>query len=235
MSNFNWTCPFCNRNTTIVDSNYSSKEHVITTENKQGMCVAITEFIVCPNPDCLELSMAATLHKWEKRPVVGWIAGERINGWNLIPESNAKVYPNYIPKPIREDYKEACLIKNLSPKASATLSRRCMQGMIRNFWKVKGETLYHEIDAIKDKVESQTWEAIDGVREVGNIGAHMQKDINLVVDVEPKEAELLINLIEILMKDWYINQHERNEKLKQIVRLGKIKKSLKDKAKKKDI
>jgi hypothetical protein len=42
--------------------------------------------------------------------------------------------PDYIPEQIKDDYYEACSILNLSPKASATLARRCLQGMIRDFW-----------------------------------------------------------------------------------------------------
>ena len=45
-----------------------------------------------------------------------------------------------------------------------------------------------EIDAIKDKVDPLTWKSIDATRKIGNIGAHMEKDINLIVDVDPKEA-----------------------------------------------
>jgi len=39
-------------------------------------------------------------------------------------------------------------------------------------------------------VDPLTWEAIDAVRKLGNIGAHMEKDINVIVDVDPEEAEL---------------------------------------------
>ena len=45
--------------------------------------------------------------------------------------------PDYIPEAIRKDYMEACAIIDSSPKASATLSRRCLQGMIRDFWGVQ--------------------------------------------------------------------------------------------------
>lgn len=69
------------------------------------------------------------------------------------------------------------------------------------------------MEAIKDKVDPLTWDAIDAVRKIGNIGAHMEKDINLIVDVEPHEAELLINLIENLLKDWYVNREERRTRL----------------------
>ena len=54
-----------------------------------------------------------------------------------------------------------------------------------------------------------TWDAIDAVRKVGNIGAHIEKDINVIIDVEPREAELLIGLIEMLLKDWYVVREER--------------------------
>ncbi len=101
--------------------------------------------------------------------------------------------------------------------------------MIRDFWKVKKSNLKQEIEAIKDKVDSTTWKAIDAVREVGNIGAHMEQDINVIIEVEPNEANLLTNLIEILMKDWYIAKHEREESLRSIAKLGQSKKAQKKK------
>jgi hypothetical protein len=146
-----------------------------------------------------------------------------LHRWNLIPPSSAKPFPDYIPKAILADYEEACLIRDLSPKASATLARHCLQGIIRDFWEVKPGRLYDEIDAIKDKVDPLTWNAIDAVRKVGNIGAHMEKDINLIVDVEPNEAELLINLIETLLKDWYIAREERRARLLAITGIAEDK------------
>lgn len=61
------------------------------------------------------------------------------------------------------------------------------------------------------------------MRNIGNIGAHMKKDINVIVDVEPKEAELLVGLIEILLKDWYIARHERQQHLANIVKVAQTK------------
>ena len=145
-----------------------------------------------------------------------WETGELIKIWDLIPPSRAKAYPNYIPKAILDDYNEACLIVDLSPKASATLSRRCIQGIIRDYWKVKPGRLVDEIEQVKDKTDPLTWDAIDSVRKVGNIGAHMEKDINLIVDVDPNEAEMLIELIEILLKEWYIAREDRKNRLLRI-------------------
>jgi hypothetical protein len=44
----------------------------------------------------------------------------------------------------------------------------------------------------------------------------MEEDINLIVDVDPNEAELLIGLIETLIRDWYIIREERKARLLQI-------------------
>jgi len=150
-----------------------------------------------------------------------------LNTWSLRPQSKVKAFPSYVPKAIVEDYTEACLIRDLSPKASATLARRCLQGIIRDFWGVKPGRLVDEIAAIQGKVDPLTWSAIETVRQVGNIGAHMEKDINLIVDVEVNEAELLIGLIAALITDWYIARANKEAHLQAIVQLGQAKASAK--------
>lgn len=74
--------------------------------------------------------------------------------------------------------------------------------MIRDFWGVNGKSnLYEEINAIEDKVDPDMWEAIDFVRKIGNIGAHMEKEIDKIIEVELDEAQTLIELIEMLMEE----------------------------------
>lgn len=136
-----------------------------------------------------------------------------------------------VPQAIRDDYVEACNIRELSPKASATLSRRCLQGMIRDFWGITKSRLIDEIEALKDKTDALTWEAIDSTRKIGNVGAHMEKDINLILDVDADEADLLIWLIELLVKDWYITRHERQQRLNAIVQAKDAKEALKTQTK----
>jgi hypothetical protein len=143
--------------------------------------------------------------------------GEVRERWNLRPASNAKVLPAYIPPAVGQDYREACAIRTLSPKASATLSRRCLQGMIRDFFQLPHlRNLAAEIQAIRNQVAEDTWESIEAVRTIGNIGAHMERDIDVIVDVEPEEAGLLIGLIESLIEDWYVVRHNRQTRNAQI-------------------
>lgn len=217
---FNWTCPHCQRHVTITNT-ISGGQSTLYHENADGRHTLVTNFIVCPNPECKKFTLDLRLHKSLRRHGGGNDSlQEVVKSWRLIPPSNAKVFPDYIPKALIEDYTESCLIRESSPKASATLARRCLQGIIRNFWSVKPGRLVDEIEAIKDKTDQLTWEAIDAVRKVGNIGAHMEKDIDLIVEVDPNEAELLINLIETLFQDWYINREERKQRLQSIVDIG---------------
>ena len=232
MDTFSWVCPHCRHAATIGDADISIDDSILTIKNEDGYQCLTSVFIVCPNAECRKFTLTATLKKFEiafgtygsgrpdysKLPV--------LRQWDLIPESKAKSFPNYIPKPILDDYSEACLIRDLSPKASATLSRRCLQGIIRDFWQVKPGRLFDEIEQIKDKVDIDTWKAIDGVRSVGNIGAHMEEDINVIVDVEPNEAQLLVELIEILLKDWYVAREQKKLHLEAIVKLTAEKKSV---------
>jgi len=221
---FSWQCPFCNNHSTITEQNISSDELDFDNNNKFGKLRLKMKSTTCPNPDCREFVLETSLFKTKRSTVSSYIHdGDLLNYWQLRPQSSAKLLPDYIPQAIKEDYEEACLILSLSPKASATLARRCLQGMIRDFWTVKSQNLAKEIESIKDKVEPDTWEAIDVVRKIGNIGAHMEKDINQIVEVDEKEAGLLIGLIEILIEEWYVIRQERQQRLAQIKQLGQDK------------
>jgi hypothetical protein len=224
---FNWTCPHCDTKTTINNDNFKSSENGMTIDNSEGNRLIRNEWIICPNEDCKKITLTAALYEyyWNGQ----WNKGELIRHWRLLPDSYAKVFPEYIPKVLRNDYEEAAKIIDLSPKASATLSRRCLQGIIRDFWGVSKARLIDEVSAIEDKVDPLTWKSIDSVRQVGNIGAHMEKDINLIIDVDPEEASLLLQLIELLFEEWYIHRHEREQKLKAIADLAAKKNELKKK------
>jgi len=226
---FAWTCPFCNHDTIIPSSNVASSGSWFTIENAHCPKRLDYTFVVCPNPKCMEFTLSVFLEDAHQlpSPSYNWLRAGNKTKWRLIPPSEAKVFPSYIPKPILDDYREACLISDLSPRASATIARRCLQGMIRDFWNIRKARLIDEIEAIKDSVDPLTWKAIDAVRSVGNIGAHMEKDINLIVDVEPEEAAQLIGLIELLLRDWYITRHEREQRLKSIVQVAEDKEDTK--------
>lgn len=222
-----YTCPYCNKPTTATEPHVYNDELDISLgeHSTLGHLHFIVNAVSCPDPDCKKLSLRASIAN------KSWLSGlqryqyDTKSEWQLLPESNAKVLPDYIPEPIQEDYYEACRIRDLSPKASATLARRCLQGMIRDFHGISKSTLFDEIKELEGKIEQDVWESIDAVREVGNIGAHMKKDINIIVDVESDEAQLLIGLIEQLVDEWYVAREDRKNRAQKLKDLAASKKS----------
>src|SRR5262249_59248503 len=90
---------------------------------KKGVPTVGILSIVCANKDCEELSLTAVFGPAKK----GNDQAVRVDKhWTLLPPSSAKPQPDYIPKPIRDDYYEACVIPGLSPKASPTPGRRSL-------------------------------------------------------------------------------------------------------------
>ena len=147
----------------------------------------------------------------------------------IFPESSATQFPEYVPEAIRNDYEEACSILYKSPKAAATLARRCLQGMIHDFWGIHEKNLNAEITALKGHIQGAQWRAIDAIRSVGNIGAHMEHDVNLIIDVSSAEAEKLIKLIEHLIDKWYIDRHEAELLYEDVTAIGSEKQELRGK------
>lgn len=232
---FNWACPFCGHRQTVTDQKVSSGTiNFYINASVYGQFGLSATAIGCSNPDCKKVEVRVFVAK-EKAMNHDLDPKQVIYSTRLIPESMAKPQPDCIPAPLREDYVEACKIRDLSPKASATLSRRCLQGMIRDFCGIRKGTLFDEISELRELVNNDkapsgvsldSVEAIDHVRSVGNIGAHMEKDINHIVPVDPEEAQLLIDLIESLFEEWYVAREKRVNRFSGIKALAESKKQL---------
>lgn len=236
---FSWICPYCNAHQAVTSEMMSSSNSLYSLgHNVYGDFGLASTAIACSNTKCAKVTIDVWIGPRKTRPNSYATVDERKNSFlskRLVPESSAKPQPEYIPHALREDYLEACQIRDLSPKASATLSRRCLQGMIRDFCGIKKAKLYEEIAELRKLVDAgkapsgvsmDSVEAIDDVRGVGNIGAHMEKDINHIVPVDPEEAQLLIELIESLFEEWYVAREKRTSRFSGIKTLAESKKKL---------
>lgn len=224
-----WVCPHCEHASYVTQELIATGTVTMAIKNKEGTMATHTRFIVCPNPECNRTTIDLT-----------WGIGFRLPNnssvrWNVSPSTLRLNPPNYarplagdVPPAVVADYREACAILDLSPKAAATLARRAIQGMIRDFQQIVRPTLNQEILALKERVDPDLWEAIDAVRSVGNIGAHMEKDINLIVDVDNGEALKLVRLIELLADEWYATREKRKRQLSELKALGEQKKAERD-------
>ena len=234
---FEWRCHFCdlpqiatseNMQDTLVSLGVGKTKH-------GNLCLASLS-ARCLNELCNELTLIVMLKKASWNVHNQLIAGDETISWKLLPESSFRKQPEYIPEPIRRDYYEACLIRDKSSKASATLARRCIQGMIRDFCGISKPTLDVELKELRKQFDDGTaprWisdesiVAIDKVRKIGNIGAHMERDINVIVEVDPDEAQILIDLIEMLFSEWYVAREKRRLRLEELSALADAKQAAK--------
>jgi hypothetical protein len=129
-----------------------------------------------------------------------------------------------VPKKYAEDYNEACLVLADSAKASAALSRRCLQLLLRDEAKVKHLDLFKEIQELLDRgtLPSHIVEVLDAVRNIGNFAAHPIKSQSTgeIVPVEPGEAEWNLDVLESLFDFYFVapartkaRKHALNKKL----------------------
>jgi len=136
--------------------------------------------------------------------------------------------PKEVPTNVSNDYKEACLVEHLSPKAAAALTRRCLQNMLHEQG-IKKKDLSKEIDEAMKNLPSHLNSAIDAIRGVGKFAAHpiKSKNTGLIMEVEEGEAEWNLNTIEQLFDFYYVQPSitkAKNEaldlKLKSAGKLG---------------
>lgn len=191
-----YVCPYCGTQQAFANSN-SIKQIGYGDQSAEDWEKRFTLYSIrCSNGRCRKISIVAK-NNHDNHQV------------DIAPLHVFLRFPDYIPAAIRSDYEEASQILDLSPKAAATLLRRCLQGMIRDFWGISKNRLLEEVMELKNLVPAAQWKAIDGLRRLGNIGAHMEKDVNLIIDIEKEDAQGLLRLIEMLMVQWYVNRHEQ--------------------------
>ena len=246
MSNIgdNWACPYCNRAQVITEDRFGNRLTWMSVNGcEHGRLGHIAEYIVCANDECRKLTFRLYLvqqGKYNPNKAENFEIAGLVDEWRLLPASFARPQPGYIPGPLRRDYEEACAIRDLSPKASATITRRCIQGIIRDFCGISKKRLIDEINELRERVDNgnapagvqlDTVVAIDHVRSIGNIGAHMEADINVIVDVDPDEAQKLIELVELLFDEWYVARERRRQRLAELGVIAAGKKAIQEQKK----
>lgn len=131
--------------------------------------------------------------------------------WNFVYPKVASRIP--IPPEVDDliliaDYNEACLVLPDSAKASAALSRRCLQHILKEKAAVTGGDLSAQIDLVIEsgKLPTHLVENLDCVRSIGNFAAHpiKSKQSGEILDVEPGEAEWNLDVVEELMDFYFV-------------------------------
>jgi hypothetical protein len=119
--------------------------------------------------------------------------------------------PHEVPANIRQDYEEAWSVLPTSNKASAALSRRCLQAVLRE----KGyahRDLAKQIDALLNEpdpakaIPTAVRHAVDAIRNFGNFSAHPITDQTTlqILEVEPGEAEWCLEILDEMFDHYYV-------------------------------
>lgn len=195
-------CPHCR-----VDFHDTPQRRLIGVDAEGGWILVKRD---CPACDRMILHLENGEATYDQRGAFISLRSDRTVRATLVrPKGSSRPpCPAEVPAEFAEDYNEACLVLSDSPKASAALSRRCLQHILREVAKVKPGSLADEIQQIIDsgKLPSYLADVIDAVRNIGNFAAHPIKSEKSgeILPVEPGEAEWNLDVLEALFGFYFV-------------------------------
>lgn len=194
-------CPHC-----VVEVHADFTDEFVSASNRKG-CGRYwyTSFMICPA--CGESILRIYANPGGKPEIQPFVAYPFATGRPPVPKE--------VPAHIAEDYLEACAVIAPSPKASAALSRRCLQSVLRE----NGFAQKDLAPAIQAALDSKALNAtlaenLDAIRNIGNFAAHPMKDTltGQILPVEPHEAEWNLDVLEDLFDFFYVQPEKSKQR-----------------------
>jgi hypothetical protein len=203
-------CPYCNVSVRFEPHHVASFEAKFEPET-EGM-----EVHVYTCPECIQLIIilftGVTVYDFsgDAKPAEFTKHAEH----TIWPLYATRPIPADVPADIAADYLEAASVLNLSLKASAALSRRCLQSILRGQGYSQHD-LSKQINAALPNLPSYIAGDVDAIRNIGNFAAHPGKDTNTgaLIDVEPGEAEWNLDVLDQLFDFYYVQPARRQAKV----------------------
>ena len=155
-------------------------------------------------PGCRDVTIEIARHRDNQVQVEDWRQVYPIG-------SNRGPVPTEVPEHVAQDYIGACNVLPINAKASAALSRWCLQNMLHAHGYV-AKDLAKEIDLLLSEADPRKAlphklrETVDGIRNFGNFSAHPIDDKTTlqVIEVEPHEAEWCLQILEDMFEHFYV-------------------------------
>jgi Domain of unknown function (DUF4145) len=195
------------------------------TDNECGISVQDENLLfdfVCSCPNCnntVFVQAQAQASTVRLHPIEVYEELEASSGGQIVsiyPYRKRVTVPPEVPEKYSGDFREAVLVIDLSPTASAALSRRILQSILRDEFGIKCSNLAKEIEDFisQSGIPSYLTDAVDAIRNIGNLAAHPLKNTNTgeIVAVEPGEAEWLIEVLNSLFDFKFIQPLKLQEK-----------------------
>jgi len=147
----------------------------------------------------------------------------------IYPLGSSRPLEPEVPENYRNEFIEACKVEGVSPKASAALSRRLLQQLLRDKLNLQSTNLATQVHEFLDRPGIPTYlsEAVDAIRNLGNLAAHPLKATSTgeIVEVEPGEAAWLLDVLESLFDFVFVQparlETRRGELNSKLASLGK--------------
>src|ERR1022692_389633 len=150
----------------------------------------------------------------------------RAERFRAYPRSATRPIPADVTDPYRQDFAEAATVLTYSAKASAALSRRCLQAVLKDKGGATKRDLNDQIDEVvaKGGLPAAIAEQLHAVRNIGNFAAHPTKSTitGEIMDVEPGEAEWNLDVLDALFDVYFVQpalaakrKAELNKKLRE--------------------
>jgi hypothetical protein len=197
-------CPHCNQG---IHRNF-------TQHHQFGVAGQLWQAFYQACPECTEA-------------IIEMEAKETVPRYTVYPVNpTARPLPPEVPDPYNKDFYEAVAVLSLSPKASAALSRRNLQAVLRDKAATKAKDLYDQIEEVinSSTLPSHIADDLHAVRNIGNFAAHeiQSKVTGAIVDVEVGEAEWNLDVLESLFDFYFVEptkaakrKADLNKKLKE--------------------
>ena len=216
-------CPHCN-----VGVKLDIKEQFAYPDNNYSTTNLGKEFLhgVCPECNNFVVLLRIGKYRWvDEKGEVNEIHQQIV----IYPKMALRSVKPEIPNIYKDVFNEANAVLLPSPKASATLSRRLLQQILRDEYHVKKADLSKEIDEFINlsNTPPEIAQEIDAIRNIGNFAAHPVKYMNTseIAEVENGEAEWLLNVLEGLFEITFVKpkraQLRKDGLNKKLAELGK--------------
>lgn len=211
-------CPFCQITVRFVETGMGENVSVSWVQLKARKEEIILHTCQCPSCDRIvlyaESSVKLSGGDFSRSSILIWPRNR-----NRTPA------PPEVPESMRNDYQEAGEVLDISAKASAGLSRRILQAVLKD---PKGgdcpkDNLKAQIDVVQPNLPDYISEDIDVIRSTGNMSTHpwTSKITGDVIETYPGEAEWNLKILDSLFDHYYVKpvrskqrKAELNAKLK---------------------
>lgn len=210
-------CPYC---ATTVHMNWSETalENIHPEESylKDGYAI---QYGFCP--ECCNLVI-----QLQHGMSLGW---DENGCWIDQIDEEQLIYPRYatarklhefIPHQYAELFRESEEVNNISPRASATLSRYLLQMLLHEELHIHKRNLEEELKELEgmNNVPSKLVSMLQIMRKIANFGAHPKKSTNSneIVEVEEGESVIMLDLLEEVFDYIFVKPKQQEDFLKTI-------------------